>query len=137
MTNPRSPSESVISTSPPLSPVGIPKVSITFDINRIESNITFGDVVEETIPDFFEVNKTGPQGDVPLPEGFANKIGLVFFLFVLSIAVSLISVKYRFWKVYFFAIVIALFMGTLGECFLNIIDQVGDFIRLNSVLPFS
>ena len=77
--------------------------SIHVDINRIESNITIGDVVERTIPDFFEVNKAGPQGDVPLPQGFANTT--------------------NFWKVLFFAVVIGLFMGTLGECFLNIVDE--------------
>lgn len=48
-------------------------LSVHVDIHRIESNITFGDVVEKIIPDFFEINKkSATQFDMPLPEGFAN-----------------------------------------------------------------
>jgi len=61
--------------------------------------------ISTIVPDYYEVQENHmPEGDMPLPDGFAN--------------------TFTFWKVLLIACVLGLAMGTVGICFVNIVDEV-------------
>lgn len=61
------------------------------------------------VPDFYEVQaEHSPEGDMPLPDGFAN--------------------TFTFWRILGVAIFLGLTMGTVGECFVNIVDEVCTYL---------
>lgn len=69
--------------------------------NRIDPDAKFTKAV---IAEYSRVDKEGNEGDVPLPSGFAR--------------------KFKFWKLMFFAGLVACVMGVICAIFMNIGDEV-------------
>lgn len=83
---------------------------------------------DEVINEMIKVsNAKGPDGDVPLPGGFASELRYSNSLFFLSMIINTNHFYFyyrRFWKLALISVILGCLMGLLGCFYLNLTDQV-------------